>query len=364
MATIRWRGKKEDHAHLCWCVNGVEQSTPLGRITPPEAERLRKAKEVELETGQKLFYAAAPFTEFRTRYLEWHAATYPDSHFRVANFLNGEGVKDFESKALSQITNEDIDTWTAKRLSRKIVNDNGKLVKVRRETARKEYSIVRAFFNKAAEWKKIAESPFEETTQPKKVKGAPPHWYKKPELEIIYQGTPAVATNYGDVWRFMAGTGVRRTEGLEVRVENADLERRVVHVLSREGEDEDEDDEDSGARTKSGKWREIPLNDNAYEAAVRLIAQYGETGYLLPRITGESLSRAFKRDIEWLNEHKGTNLKGTLHSLRHSYGTHMIKFVKLPELKELMGHANIHTTMIYLHIDDTDTKARARAANF
>jgi integrase/recombinase XerD len=41
----------------------------------------------------------------------------------------------------------------------------------------------------------------------------------------------------------------------------------------------------------------------------------------------------------------------SLHSLRHSYATHLLEQgVNIVTLKELLGHADITTTMIYLHI--------------
>jgi site-specific recombinase XerD len=40
-----------------------------------------------------------------------------------------------------------------------------------------------------------------------------------------------------------------------------------------------------------------------------------------------------------------------LHSLRHSYATHLLEEgINIVSLKILLGHAEITTTMIYLHV--------------
>ena len=47
----------------------------------------------------------------------------------------------------------------------------------------------------------------------------------------------------------------------------------------------------------------------------------------------------------------GIQKKVNLHSLRHSYATHLLEEgVNIVTIKELLGHATIQTTMIYLHV--------------
>ena len=45
------------------------------------------------------------------------------------------------------------------------------------------------------------------------------------------------------------------------------------------------------------------------------------------------------------------NKKVSCHTLRHSFGTHLVKArYDIRTVHELLGHANVVTTMIYTHI--------------
>lgn len=321
MATVYWRGSR---AYLNWSQGGVQHRRSLGQISAHEAEIQRQGKAIELNTGRRLFIASALFDDHLKRYLTWHRSQYPDSHYRVAQ-IAAQHFGEFRSRSLSQMASPDIERWKARRMSQ-----------VSRESVAKELRTLKAILSKAIEWGEIEHNPAKYVQAPRSLKSEPIHWYTRSQLAKLYR------CRHGQVWRLLANTGMRRGEALQLRWAQVGL--NALSIVSSEE-----------ARTKSGRWRQIPLSAGA-RSALRILKRRKRTDrFVLPRITAESLSRAFQTDVERLGA------AGSLHSLRHTYGAHLVMAgVPLRTVQVLMGHASFKTTERYAHLGEDHLREKAR----
>lgn len=84
---------------------------------------------------------------------------------------------------------------------------------------------------------------------------------------------------------------------------------------------------------------------------------------IVGRVGGDFDSRYSQRGIQWaVNEAKkkaGILKPMSVHTLRHTFATHLLEEgLDILTIKDLLGHECIDTTMIYLHIAQTE-KCRA-----
>jgi integrase len=101
------------------------------------------------------------------------------------------------------------------------------------------------------------------------------------------------------------------------------------------------------------------MTDRVYDLLSRRASERGESPYLFQNrsggkrgYAGQSLRKALRR----------AGLSGfTIHTLRHTHATRLVQNgVSLYEVKEVLGHADIKTTMRYAHLDRNVVLRRAR----
>lgn len=77
-------------------------------------------------------------------------------------------------------------------------------------------------------------------------------------------------------------------------------------------------------------------------------------------ITPSAVSKAFHTWVQYL----GINKNISIHSLRHAFATHLLEDgVTIFQIKELLGHASLSSTAIYLHLANTTAGVVSPADN-
>jgi len=303
----------------------------LGRLDVlprKDAEAVLAAKRYELSTGTRLLRvgrAPAPaFGEFARDYLAWHRAEFPDSHYRVAQIVADHLLPRWEFTPLDLLSIQEAEQFKTERR-----------LLARASTVTKELRVLQAVMNRAVALNLIPKNPVAGVKAPRILDAKPHRFYEAAELVQLYaKAAPA----HGAIWKLLANTGLRRGEAQALRW--AWIGEDAMRIVSSERE-----------RTKSGEWREIPLSDGAREA-LQTIQRKGE--YVLPRIAPESLSRAFLRDV------RAAELDGSLHTLRHTYISHLVRAgVPLRTVQLYAGHANYRTTEGYAYLSPGAAPAQA-----
>ena len=121
------------------------------------------------------------------------------------------------------------------------------------------------------------------------------------------------------------------------------FDRRVVRVAEAEWR---------GVTTlpKSGRTREVPMTDCLYGALK------GERHMRGPKVLygdkGEAIQmRTLRTWMEQVERRGGFEVKGRLHILRHTFCSQLaILGVPAKAIQELAGHADLTTTMRYMHL--------------
>jgi site-specific recombinase XerD len=137
------------------------------------------------------------------------------------------------------------------------------------------------------------------------------------------------------------GCGLRSYELCNLRQSDLDFDRKTVFVKKRKGKVD----------------RYLPLSSHL----IRGLKKYFETEHPIDYIFNSQVSKdgivqpLSTRGIQWVIKESrskvSTKKKFTAHTLRHSYATHLLEDgLNIIRLKELLGHAHIETTIVYLQV--------------
>ncbi len=108
-------------------------------------------------------------------------------------------------------------------------------------------------------------------------------------------------------------------------------------------------------RAKGKKDRMVMLSEKVLDLLRVYYTQYKPVYWLFEGPKGESYSvRSVQEILKKAKSLAGIIHKGSVHTLRHSFATHLLEGgTDLRLIQELLGHTSIKTTAIYTHITDT-----------
>jgi len=164
-----------------------------------------------------------------------------------------------------------------------------------------------------------------------------------------------------------AFSGLRLGELLALRWRHVDFTNRILHVQRNYVEGVED-------TPKSHRRRSVPLSDQAMVALDALSRREHFTGpddlvfgnEVGDHGDGDAVRDGFYAALETagLGEMRTTDEPIVFHDLRHTFGTQCAaKGIDLPRIQRWMGHADIQTTMRYLHyVPAHDDAARLTAA--
>lgn len=143
------------------------------------------------------------------------------------------------------------------------------------------------------------------------------------------------------------GCGLRCMEVRSLKISDIDFDR--LKVLVRNG--------------KGKKDRYVPLSKHLARGLKTYIESENPKTYLFNgkpdgQAGGDFDSRYSQRGVQWVvkrtAKEAGVIKSVSVHTLRHTYATHLLEDgMDIITLKEMLGHQNIETTLVYLHVSQS-----------
>lgn len=131
--------------------------------------------------------------------------------------------------------------------------------------------------------------------------------------------------------------GLRGQEVINLKISDIDFERMVIHIR----------------QSKYKKDRIVPLSSAMVIGLKKYLSAEHPLIWLFNgkepdgRYSVKGLSWVMRENLKKTSIAKSVNL----HSLRHTYATHLLEQgLNIVTLKDLLGHSDISTTMVYLHV--------------
>jgi integrase len=298
------------------------------------SEVLEQARRGELAG---MVRTGATFADAAEEYLRWlreDRQRKPSTLRDYRSIITAHLLPAFGSERLEDITTEQVEAWSARLAARGRMNNRTRL---------KILTVLHGVMKRAVRVWKLPRNPVSDIEKPIQRRSVEIEVFSPEEVMALVRH--AASEQDAAIYLTAAFTGLRRGELVALRWRDVDFPRSHIRVTASYTE--------GGLSTpKSGKARSVPMAPVVAETLARLAQKDGaEDGLVFPGAHGSYLdaSALYRRYKTALARSGLRDLR--FHDLRHTFGTQVIgnPAVSILQLKEWMGHADIDTTMKYLH---------------
>jgi integrase/recombinase XerD len=167
-----------------------------------------------------------------------------------------------------------------------------------------------------------------------------PRYLSEEDAHKLFEIARDVPRDYA-ILHVLGYGGLRVSELCNLRVEDVEFDRHLVHVRSGKGD----------------KDREVVLEEKTQAAIDRYLQDRTiagiESGRLFP-VTPVTVERMVRRRAQ----EAGIAMRVTPHVLRHTLATALLRRgCDIRYIQKLLGHASVATTQIYTHVDTQALRA-------
>jgi integrase len=329
---------------------------PEGYFTKRTAEAwLRDVDQAErgvlpgmVRTGRTFADAADEYLRYLTEDRQRKPSTLRDARSVIRNHL----LQPFGARPLEDITEPEVDRW-ARRLGGDRPLSNA--------TKRKVIVIFHGVMARACRVYGLPVNPVARVEKPRLTPPGAIDVFSPEEVHALARA----ATSEQDVAIYLtaAFTGLRQGELVALRWRDVDFAGSYIRVTASYTNGE-------LSTPKSGKVRSVPMASEVGEALARLGQRGNGTadddlvfvGLAGGHLDASALLRRYRAAL------RSAHLRPLrFHDLRHTFGTRVIAEADIRRVQEWMGHADVQTTMRYLHYaprrDDAALVGRAFAVD-
>jgi integrase len=338
-----------------------------GNLTPVQARDIaeKKAGEVlsgiDIQADRKLKRKEAERTRFNTLggFLHNTYKTWALAHLRKGEDQIKRVDRNFDylsTRPLLEVNTWVIDKWRSERLK----------AGISKVTVNRDIASLKSVLSKAVEWDVIPYNPLAKIKPIKVTSLGRVRYLSASEEKVLRKKLLERdkkikdGRDSGNQWREIRGyekfpdlkgcaysdhlmpitlltlnTGLRRGEVFNLKWKDINLNSKVLTV--------------QGATSKSGDTRYIPLNSESIEILKQWQKQSNSKKFVFPAKDGNRLDNI---KSSWTTIMMETKIKDfRFHDLRHTFASNLVmKGVPLNTVRELLGHADLKTTLRYAHL--------------